>query len=90
MDNVCVACGAELPTECGTMICNQCKSKLSNSGVLCPSCGSSLEIMDTSRYNTSDGFGYSTLFHCYNCDSDWEREEEYTAKPVKFQRKYWG
>ena len=90
MDNVCVACGAELPTEYGSMICKQCESSLFNSIVLCPSCGSHLEIIQKSTYNTSDGFGYSTLFHCSRCRSDWEREEEYLAKPVKFRRKYWG
>ena len=57
---------------------------------LCPSCGAVLETMDTSRYETTDGFGYSTIYHCNCCHNDWEKEEEYIARPVIFKRKYWG
>ena len=90
MRNTCVACGnpAELPE--GTEICLDCQKQIQDSEVLCPNCGSMLEIMNNSRYNTAGGFGYSTLFHCNQCYNDWEKEEEYIAKPVVFKRKYWG
>lgn len=33
MSNVCVSCGAEIPDECGSMICKRC-SKEAHSGDL--------------------------------------------------------
>lgn len=90
MRNICVSCGnpTELPE--GTEICLDCQRTLHTSDVICPNCGSGLEIMSKSKYNTVDGFGYSTIFHCNHCQNDWEKEEEYIAKPILFKRKYWG
>ena len=90
MDNTCVMCGAKLPTECNSMVCPKCQSGEYPKNPLCPTCGEELETMNTSRYETSDGFGYSTLYHCNNCGNDWEKEEEYTVKPVKIVKKFWG
>lgn len=58
--------------------------------VLCLECGSVLEVMSSHWYNTLDGHAKNTVFHCNFCHSDWEKDEEYTAKPVKFSRKFWG
>ena len=90
MDNTCVMCGTELSTECGSMICPKCQKGDFPKNPPCPSCGTVLEIMNTSRYETIDGFGYSTIYHCNQCGDDWEREEEFVAKPVIFKRKFWG
>jgi transposase-like protein len=90
MNNTCVSCGAKLPTEYPSMLCKRCEMECADNNPLCPSCGDTLELMNVSNYNTSDGFGYSSLFHCRQCHSDWEKEEEYTAKPVRFIRKFWG
>ena len=91
MNNTCVMCGnpAELPED--TWICPKCQRGAYPTGkVRCPNCGCPLEVMDTTRYNTSDGFVYSTLYHCNECHTDWEKEEEYVCKPVIFKRKFWG
>ena len=90
MDNTCVMCGAKLPTECNSMVCSKCQRGDYPKNPLCPTCGEELETMDTDRYETSDGFGYSTTYHCNHCHNDWEKEEEYIAKPIKFVRKFWG
>lgn len=90
MDNTCVMCGRVLATECGSMICTKCQKGDYPKGPLCPSCGTALETMNTSRYETTDGFGYSTIYHCNHCGSDWEKDEEFVAQPVKFTRKFWG
>ena len=90
MVDICVMCGRELATECGSMVCTKCQQGDHPKPPLCLSCGTRLEVMDVSRYKTSDGFGYSTIYHCNHCGDDWEREEEYIAKPIKFPRKFWG
>ena len=88
MVDTCVCCGAIIPE--GRHVCQNCENAEDNSGVLCPTCGTVLEVMNSSWYFTDDGIGCSTLFHCNACHNDWEKEAEYTAKPVKFTRKYWG
>lgn len=90
MTDICVMCGAELPTECNSMVCTKCQQGDYPKGPLCPNCGTALETMAMSKYETTDGFGYSTVYHCNQCGNDWEKEEEYVAKPVKFVRKFWG
>ena len=90
MNNTCVMCGADLPTECNSMVCPKCQRGDYPKGPLCPTCGTILETMDISRYETTDGFGYSTIYHCNHCDNDWEKEEEFVTKPIIFKRKYWG
>ena len=90
MGDTCVMCGSELFTESNSMICSKCQKGDYLEGPLCPTCGTTLETMNTSRYETVDGFGYSTIYHCNNCHNDWEKEAEYVAKPVIFKRKYWG
>ena len=90
MTNTCVMCGdpTELPE--GTDVCHRCQRGEYTTGVRCPNCGTILEVMDRSTYKTSEGFGYSTLYHCNHCHNDWEKEEEFIAKPIVFKRKYWG
>lgn len=90
MDNICVMCGRELPTECDSMICNKCQKGNNHVRPRCYDCGERLELINISRYNTTDGFGYSTIYHCNSCHADWEQEEEYISQPIKFKRKFWG
>ena len=90
MDNTCVMCGQELPTECNSMVCSNCQRGDTPKSPLCLNCGAALEIMNISRCTTTEGFIYSTIYHCNQCGNDWEKEEEYIAKPTIFQRKYWG
>jgi predicted amidophosphoribosyltransferase len=84
----CVICGATVPE--GTMVCKRCENGSSNDRVLCPQCGTVLEPMSSHWYNTCDGHARNTVFHCNTCQSDWEKDEEFIAKPVKFTRKFWG
>lgn len=84
----CVVCGELVPE--GRQVCLRCENAGDSAGVRCPTCGSTLELMDSSWYFTGDGFGCSTIFHCNVCHNDWEKEAEYVAKPVEFKRKYWG
>ena len=90
MDNTCVMCGSKLPTECNSMVCSRCQKEDYPKNPLCPTCGEELEIMNISRYTTVDGFIYSTIYRCGQCGNDWEKEEEYIAKPIRFTRKFWG
>lgn len=90
MYDVCVCCGRELPTECGSLICKQCENEANSDSIVCPSCKSKLEVMTAHWWNTDTGICKSTIFHCDYCGDDWEKEEEYVAKPVVFKRKYWG
>lgn len=66
------------------------KPDTDNDNVLCPNCGSTLEVMSSHWYNTNEGHARNTVFHCNNCSLDWEKDEEYVAKPVQFKRKFWG
>ena len=84
----CVCCGDIIPE--GRQVCSTCEKHFDNPATHCPDCEAPLIVMNTSRYFTDDGFGYSTLFHCTICHSDWEKESEYIAKPVQFKRKFWG
>ena len=90
MDSTCVMCGRELATESGSMVCPRCQQGDYIKNPLCPNCGTTLETMNISKYETIEGFGYSTLYHCNCCSNDWEKEEEYHALPVVFKRKCWG
>lgn len=88
MIDTCVCCGDVVPE--GRQVCVRCENGRSNNGVICPECGSLLEVMDLSWWNTCDGICKSTLFHCNVCHSDWEKEAKYIAQPVEFKRKFWG
>jgi hypothetical protein len=46
--------------------------------------------MSSHWYSTCDGHARNTIFHCEVCGSDWEKDEEFIAQPVKFNRKFWG
>lgn len=83
----CIMCGDIVPES--RQVCWQCENS-SNDKVLCPQCGAGLELMSSHWYNTCDGHARSTIFHCESCQSDWEKDEEFIAKPVKFTRKFWG
>ena len=84
MINTCIYCGDIIPE--GTQVCPNCL----NDGVLCPECGSVLEVMDVSQCIIDNKFMLCTLYHCNNCHLDWEREANYIGEPVKFTRKFWG
>lgn len=87
-DNTCVMCGRELPTECGSMVCNKCRNEKKHK--LCPSCGSDTEIISEEVYETSDGIRKSVVYHCYNCYQDWEQEISYIEQCSVFHKKFWG
>lgn len=84
----CVMCGEIVPE--GSQVCLNCKSRDTNEMVRCYDCGSLLEVMSCHWYNTDNGHARNTIFHCNCCGSDWEKDEEFVAKPVKFTRKFWG
>ena len=87
MDNTCVMCGRELPTESSSMVCDKC----SNSEYkLCPNCGGDTEIMSQEVYQTFDGVCKSTIYHCSICGRDWEQEVSYVEKRSVFRPKFWG
>lgn len=88
MVDTCVMCGDIVPE--GTQVCKRCENGSSNDGVSCPDCKAILEIMSSHWYNTCDGHACNTVFHCNACQSDWEKDEEFVARPVKFNRKFWG
>ena len=88
MANTCVCCDAVIPE--GTQFCRSCENSSSNDRVLCPQCGSVLELISSHWYNTCYGHARNTVFHCNICLRDWEKDEEYVAKHVKFNRKFWG
>jgi len=84
MINTCVYCGDIIPK--GMETCPICF----NRGVVCPKCGDTLEVMDTSNCIIDDKLTLCTLYHCNSCHLDWEREANYIGEPVKFTRKFWG
>ena len=83
----CVCCGDLIPE--GRQVCLNCENG-DQSGVRCLTCGTTLEVMDSSWSFTDKGIMCSTIFHCNVCHNDWEKEAEYVAKPVRFVRKFWG
>lgn len=86
MDNTCISCGAIVPE--GRQVCPICE--YGELPVPCPNCGTALEVMNTGKYKTLDGYAIHTSYHCYNCGSDWDKTEHYVAGETKFVQKFWG
>ena len=88
MDDTCVMCGGELPTESGSMVCSSCSN--TNKHKTCPGCGSDIEVVSEEVYETLGGIRKSTLYHCYACGQDWEQETSYIEQCSVFNKKFWG
>ena len=103
MADLCVMCGAVLPTESGDMVCRTCKL---TSGIKfmdflrCPVCGERLELWSkhVTRYIPAqyDAFPYlevDLIYHCEGCGCDWD--SQYTQEfgdesQTGLKRHYWG
>lgn len=87
MVDTCVMCGMVVPE--GTQVCLRCQQQ-SSIKTPCPDCAGELQVMHTSYYYASTGLVRSTLYHCTNCDHDWELEVPLKEQPGSFKRKFWG
>ena len=83
MINTCTHCGEIVLKD---KVCPTCYGF----GIRCPSCGKFLTVMSSSQMVTEKEIALVTLYHCDNCNTDWERKATYIGEPVKFTRKIWG
>ena len=103
MTDLCVMCGAVLPTECGKQVCRTCEL---TAGIKfmdflrCPACEERLKLYSKQvvKYTPSEWDSYPRLevdliYHCESCGCDWD--SEYTQEfgdegQTGLKRHYWG
>ena len=102
MANLCVMCGAVLPTESGSQVCRDCEltTGIQFMKFKCPECGEELELyykhVLEHRDTWWDSFHYSIIdliYHCNKCGCDWD--SQYTSSfgsqgQSALKRHYWG
>lgn len=102
MCELCVMCGAVLPTEYGSQVCRTCEltAGIKFMQFKCPECGEEMEVWHKNviQYTQGvwDGFPRMTvelIYHCDKCGCDWDSLYDTIYGDV-FQnlptRHYWG
>lgn len=102
MVNLCVMCGAVLPTESSRQVCRDCEltAGIQFMKFKCPECGEELELyykhVLEHRDAVWDSFQYTLIdliYHCNKCGCDWD--SHYTSSwgdssQTTLKRHYWG
>lgn len=99
---LCVMCGAVLPTENNSQVCRTCEltAGIQFMTFKCPECGEELELyykhVVEHRDAWWDSFHYSIIdliYHCDKCGCDWD--SQYTSSfgsqgQTSLKRHFWG
>ena len=102
MTELCVMCGATLPTESGSQVCRTCEltAGLDFMKFRCPECGEMMEVWSKrivsytpGRFDSYPYLAVDLIYHCDKCGCDWDSEYTLDFGDVGQtgpKRHYWG